>query len=300
MKKLLLPALLVMIYFSSCKSTSEIVSLKLQMPVGNTYEYTFVMDMNMDQNVMGQQMKISNKMTMGYVFEVLKDSAGWKTMRSTIGRIRMDMDMMGRTMTIDSNEPVSDTIPGSAQMYNAFAGMKGKQFTFTINDKGQVGEVKGLKEMRESIVKDMPDGDKVDQQLESSFNEESFKQNLEQSFNIFPDKDVAVGDSWKKTMNMKSQGMNIKSENTYTLESIKDGKAHIKVKTGLSTDKTTAENGMEITMKGTGDGVYTFEQSTGMVMDGDVKMKMDMEMSMNGQKMPMKMDMNIKLDGKKR
>jgi hypothetical protein len=300
MKKLLLPALLVMIYFSSCKSTSEIVSLKLQMPVGNTYEYTFVMDMNMDQNVMGQQMKISNKMTMGYVFEVLKDSAGWKTMRSTIGRIRMDMDMMGRTMTIDSNEPVSDTIPGSAQMYNAFAGMKGKQFTFTINDKGQVGEVKGLKEMRESIVKGIPDGDKVDQQLESSFNEESFKQNLEQSFNIFPDKDVAVGDSWKKTMNMKSQGMNIKSENTYTLESIKDGKAHIKVKTGLSTDKTTAENGMEITMKGTGNGVYTFEQSTGMVMDGDVKMKMDMEMSMNGQKMPMKMDMNIKLDGKKR
>lgn len=300
MRKLLIPALMVMISVASCKSTSEIVNLKLQMPVGNTYDYTFVMDMNMDQEVMGQQMKMNNKMIFGYIFEVMNDSAGWKTMKSTFGRIRMEMNMMGNNMTVDTDEASSDSASPLAPMHAAFSAMKGQQFLFTINEKGQVGKVTGMKEMRDAILKGMPQADQLDKQLEGSFNEESFKQNIEQSFNIFPDKEVAVGDTWKKSMNMKSQGMDVKSDNTYTLESVKDGKAFIKVKTSLVSDKTTAPNGMEMTMKGTGDGTYTFEQSTGMVMDGETKMKMDVEMSMQGQKMPMKMDMNLKINGKKR
>lgn len=298
MKKYLLPALLVVLYFTSCKSTSEVVNLKLQMPVGNTYEYNMVMDMNMDQEIMGQKMEMQNKITYGYIYEVLKDSANWKVIRSTIGRMRMDMKAMGNSMAIDTDSPADSAGP-LGQLYQMFSNMKGKQFTFTINDKGEVGEIYGLKELRDAVMKDMPNNEQMQKQMEESFDEEGFRQNIEQSFNIFPSKDVAVGESWNKTMNIKTQGMMMKTENTYKLESVKEGKAIITVKQKLSSDKGTV-NGVAFTMNGTGDGTYSYEQSTGMVLGGDVKMKMDMEMTSQGQKVPMKMIMDISVKGKKR
>jgi hypothetical protein len=298
MKKLFIPALLVMAYFSSCKSSSEIVSLKLQMPAGNTYDYTMVMDMNMNQEMMGQQMEMETKLTYGYVFEVLKDSADWKTIRSTIGRMRMDMKAMGMNMSLDTDNP-SDSSGMLGSAYKLFAGMKGKQFSFTINDKGEVGQITGLKEIRDAMLAEMPNEPGMEKQMEGTLDEESFRQNLEQSFNIFPAKDVAVGESWTKTSNLKAQGMNIKSENTYTLESVKDGRAFIKVKQKLSSGKTEVKDA-EMTMDGTGDGTYTYEQATGMVLGGDLKWKMNMEVSAQGKKVPVKMDMDISIKGKKR
>jgi len=299
MKKFFIPFLIGLVCISSCKSTSEIVSLKLQMPVGNTYDYNFVMDMGMDEQVMGQAMKMNNKLTFAYKFEVLKDSAGWKTLRSTVGRMRMDMSMMGTNLTVDTNEPLADTTSPMAPLHRAFSAIKGQQFTFTIDERGKMGSVTGLDEMRKAVMQGIPGGEKMDQQMQSTFSEQSFKENMEQSFNIFPDKDVAVGDSWKKTIGLKSQGGNTKSENTFTLESVKEGKAYIKVKTNINGSKETTATGTEVTTKGSGDGVYVYEQATGIVLDGNIKMKMEMEMAMQGQKVPMKMDMNIKINGKK-
>lgn len=298
MKKLLIPFLMLMVYLPSCKTASEAVSLKLQMPAGNTYEYTMVMDMDMNQEVMGQKVEMENKMTFGYIYEVLKDSANWKVIRATLGRMRMDIKTMGTSVTIDTDNPADSSGP-MGQAFQVFGRMKDKQYIFTINDKGEVGSISGLKEIRDAMLEGFPSDEKLEKQVEGIIDEESFRQNIEQSFKIFPDKDVAVGESWTKTMSIKNQGMTMKTENTYTLESVKDGKAIISVKQKLSSDQGTT-NGMPFTMNGTGDGTYSYEQSTGIVMAGDVKMNMNMEMEMQGQKIPMKVNMDMSVKGKKR
>jgi hypothetical protein len=57
---------------------------------------------------------------------------------------------------------------------------------------------------------------------------------------------------------------------------------------------------MDMTLKGSNNGTYTYDMSTGMVMDGNLKMLMDMEMSAQGQKVPMKVDTDVKITGKKK
>ena len=61
MKKAAIFLLASVVYLTSCKTTSEAVNLKLQMPKGSQYEYTTAMDMNMTQNFQGQEMKMTNK-----------------------------------------------------------------------------------------------------------------------------------------------------------------------------------------------------------------------------------------------
>jgi len=299
MKKTTFFLLALTVFFASCKTTSEAVNLKVLMPKGTQYEYTSSMDMNMTQNFQGQEMKMSNKMTFMYLFDVIRDSANWKTVTSTIQRMKMDMNAMGQNMSFDTDN-ATDTSGPMGMMNRMFAGIKGKQFSFTINDKGEVGTVSGMRELVESMVPaDMPNRQQALQQMGAGLNEESFKQNIQQSFAVFPKNPVKIGDSWKDTTTMTNQGMTMKSANTYTLESVDKGNAVIKISSVLSSDQSKI-NGMDMSLKGSNNGKYTYDMSTGMVLDGNLKMLMDMEMSAQGQKVPMKIDTDVKITGKKK
>jgi len=152
----------------------------------------------------------------------------------------------------------------------------------------------------ESMVPaDMPNRQQALQQMGAGLNEESFKQNIQQSFAVFPKNPVKIGDSWKDTTTMTNQGMTMKSANTYTLESVDKGNAVIKISSVLSSDQSKI-NGMDMSLKGSNNGKYTYDMSTGMVLDGNLKMLMDMEMSAQGQKVPMKIDTDVKITGKKK
>lgn len=299
MKKAAIFLLASVVYLTSCKTTSEAVNLKLQMPQGSQYEYTTAMDMNMTQNFQGQEMKMTNKMTFVYLFDIISDSADWKTVTSTIQRMKMEMNAMGQNMSVDTDN-AADTSGPMGMMNKMFAGMIGKKFRFTINDKGEVGTVSGMREIVEAMVPaDMPNREQALQQMSGNLNEESFKQNIQQSFAVFPKQPVKVGESWTDTTTMTNQGMMMKSANNYTLESVDNGTAVIKVSSSLSSDQSKI-NGMDMTLKGSTNGKYTYDMATGMVMDGNLKMLMDMEMSAQGQKVPMKIDSDIKITGKKK
>ena len=299
MKKTTILFLAVIVYITSCKTTSEVVDLKLQMPKGSQYEYTTAVDMNMTQNVQGQEIKMKNKMTFVYLFDIISDSANWKTVTSTIQQMKMEMDAMGQNMSIDTDN-MSDTSGPMGMMNKMFGGIKGKQFSFTINDKGEVGKVTGMRELVESMVPaDMPNREQALQQMSGSINEESFRQNIQQTFAVFPKQPVKIGESWTDTTTMSNQGMMTKSVNNYTLESVNDGKAVIKVTSALSSAQAQI-NGMDMTLNGSNNGKYTYDMSTGMVLSGDLKMIMDMEMSTQGQKMPMKIESDIKITSKKK
>lgn len=299
MKKTSILLLVFIVCITSCKTTSEAVNLKLQMPKGSQYEYTTAADMNMTQSFQGQEMKMTNKMTFVYLFDIISDSANWKTITSTIQRMKIEMNAMGQNMVVDTDN-TSDTSEAMNMMNKMFAGIKGKQFSFTINDKGEVGAVNGMREIVESMVPaDMPNREQALQQMSGSINEESFRQNIQQSFAVFPKNPVKVGESWNDTTTMTNQGMVMKSANNYTLESVENGNAVIKVNSVLSSDQSKI-NGMDVTVKGSNNGKYTYDMASGMVLDGNLKMLMDMEMSAQGQKVPMKIDSDIRITGKKK
>lgn len=305
MKKYLLalPVLAVFVYLAGCNSSSgNTVELKFKLPKGQKYEYAMNMEMKMNQQMMGKEVDMKNNMGFTYLFEVTNDSANWKTLSSTITKISMDMDAMGRTMHFDTDMPGTDSGP-VAIMGKVFGAMKGSQFSFTLNDKGDIGEVKGLQEMKEKMLSGLPkdEGDEggAAAGMNSAFNEENMKQNVQQAFQAYPGKPVKPGDSWTKSITQKISGMSVKSDNTYTLESVKGDDALVKIATKMSMAGAGEMKGGEMTMTGTGQGKTHYDLTTGMTTDGDMDMKMDMKVKANKTEIPMTWNMKVKMKGKK-
>ena len=286
--------------FISCNSggsktssaSGDAIVLKFNLNKGIKFDYAMVMTMNMDQNVMGNAMHITNKVKIGYVFEVTNDSAGWKTVNSTIDKIGMNVNAGAVNINFDTDSAMADTAGPAAMMGKVFGAMKGGQFSFTMNEKGQVGEVRGMKEMMERIMEkeNTPNGQMIMQNMGKAFDENNFKQNISQSFAVYPDKPVKPGESWTKTLNINSNGIPMRSENTYTLQSVDGDKANLKVTSKISSADSTTDNAVS-GLTGTMDGTSSYEISTGMLVSGD----MDMKMNIKTQQQPTPMAVNIKM-----
>jgi hypothetical protein len=284
---------------SACKSSSKgTVEIKFNLPKGVKYEYSLNTEMKMKQNLANQETNIKNSIGFTYLYEVINDSADWKTVSATITKMSMDMDAMGRTMHFDTDMPMDSTDP-MAMMGKIFGAMKGSQFSFTLNEKGEIGKVSGIKEMQEKMLAGLPNAEQVMEGMKNSFNEESMKENIGQAFAAYPGKPVRPGESWTKSLVQSTQGMKVKSDNTFTLESVNGDDAIIKVVSKLSSDSSAVVNGANISMSGTSDGKMHYDLKTGMTTDGDMDMKMDMKVKAGGQEVPMNMDMKMKIKGKK-
>jgi hypothetical protein len=308
MKKviLIISTTVLFISFVGCNSggsktssaSGDAIVLKFNLSKGIKFDYAMVMAMNMDQNVMGNAMHITNKVKMGYIFEVTNDSAGWKTVNSTIDKIGMNVNAGAVAINFDTDSVITDTTGPAAMMGKVFGAMKGGQFSFTMNEKGQVGEVRGMKEMMERIMEkeNTPNGQMIMQSMGKAFDENNFKQNISQSFAVYPDNPVKPGESWTKTLNINSNGIPMRSENTYTLQSVDGDKANIKVAAKISS-ADSATVGAVSNLTGTMDGTSSYEISTGMLVSGDMDMKMNIKTQQ--QPTPVAVDIKMTMTGKK-
>ncbi len=299
LKQFFAGALVASVLLTACGggASKDPITLKFNMGKGQKFNYTMEVDMAMKQAMMGKEMDIKNKMTMGYDFAVTGDSSGWKTMAGTIARMGMDVNAMGMTMKFDSETP-GDTSGPMGVVGKVFSAMKGGQFTFTMNEKGEVGEVRGMKEMMEKTMNSLnvPNAEQMFAGISQGFDENAMKQNMQQSFNMYPDKPVKAGDSWSKTMTTSTQGMKMKMDNTYTLESVQGDVATVKVVAKISSAADTT-SAMKIDMTGNSDGSVKYDIPTGMPIDGNMNMKIAMKMA--GLDKPMDMNMKMTMKGKK-
>jgi hypothetical protein len=300
MKIKLLPVVVLAatILFLGCGSNE--VSFKFNVPKGAKFSYSVGMDMNANQAMMGQEMKINSKITFVYLFEVLNDSAGWKTIRSTINRIGMNVNGGGIMMKIDTDSTNTDTTGPMAKIGQIFGAMKGGQFTFTMNENGEVGQMTGMQEMVQKISNSMgADAAVASETMSKVFNEQAFKQNLQQSFAMYPGKPVKPGESWNKTLTMDNNGMIMKLNNTYTLDSAANGVARVRVASIITSGGDAPAAGPQTDMSGELKGINYFDLPTGMPLSGNDNMVANIKMHAQGQEMSIKLDNKITIEGKK-
>ena len=289
-----------------CKGTQSAdgTTLKFNLQKGEKYQYTIGMDMHMRQSMMGKDVDVNTNMDMGYTFEVTDDSAGWKKVNATVSKIAMKMDAGGMQVNFDSDNPgAADSTGPMGKVGKIFEAMKGGTFGFTINEKGEVGSVTGIREMMEHAVSTLNDPTAtagIMAGMSKSFDEEQFKQNLQQSFGVYPEKPVKVGDSWHKTMMMNNAGMVLKMDNTYTLESVENNNAKIKMSSKISSGSDSTQlMGMQMDIDGTMEGTMQFDIASGMPIKGQSNMQMNMKVKNQGVEIPMKMTFTMNITGKK-
>jgi hypothetical protein len=253
--------------------------------------------MNMNEKVMDKTVNAENTMSFTYVFEVMSDSAGWKTLLSTITKFGMDVNSMGHTMHFDTGG-TGDTIGPMGMMSKVFGAMTGAEFYFTVNDNGEIGKLSGIREMFDKMFAGFPNSEEMAQNLKGGFDEESIRQNMQQAFAAYPGKTVKPGESWSKMVVQQTQGMRVNFENHFTLESVVGDDAVIKVNSKLSSPDTNTVNGTQMNMSGTSDGKLHYNLKTGMPTDGDQQMSMNLKVSSNGMEIPIGIDVKTTTKGR--
>jgi hypothetical protein len=280
--KLLLGIMMItagIISLSSCQSSKTAASgkmLKFNLEKGKGYDYEMVVDMDMKME--GQTSKVT--VDGDYSMKIVDENAGVKTVATTYNSVKMSMNVMGMNIEMDSNKPVEGDVdmkknPMGA-MNKIMAGLINKPFMVKVNEEGDVLEVTGF----DKIVSDMIDSLGLEEQqkemakasMKDQFNDQSMKDNFAQMFTIFPNKEVKVGDSWKKTHSTVGK-MGAVYNTTYTVKDIDGDHVTLRTDTKINSDKEGAE------IDGTQTGNIIVDSKTGLMInsefDQNFKMKTD-------------------------
>jgi hypothetical protein len=287
----------------SCKNHKKItgpVTLKFNLEKGSRFGYNALMKMRLTENISGQQIDVANQMGFGYEFEVRDDSAGWKILSSTFRRIYLNLNAGGQSIHIDTDSTQSDTTTPSGMMTRIYSSLMGGQFSFTMDGQGNVGRVFGMQEMIRKMAQSINPGNPEPLMLNisKSIDENNFRQNIEQSFKIYPDHPVKEGEQWTGSLVTVSNGLTIQFRNIYTLQSIKDDIAHIKVDARLSSRADTSYSGASQVV-GEMHGETDCDIETGIPLKSRMDMQINMVVGVKGQQIPVKMHISMETTGKK-
>jgi len=262
--------------FESCQSTKSSTAtkmLKFDLENGKGYDYELIF--NMDQEIMGQDMQMD--MTTYYSMDVAGDNGGTKTITTAIDRLKMRTEVAGFKVDFDTDKPFSssDTTDMMGKSMGAlnkvFGAIKGQTFTMKVNPEGKILAVTGFEDMAKNIADSMQlegeERNEMMKQFDAQFNANEMTQSLERFWYFFPNKEVKVGDSWQKSIQMGGK-MPGKYNSTYKVTEIEGDMVTID-----EVSKIDASETEEVSMTGDVKGTIVVDSRTGLIVTADQDMK---------------------------
>lgn len=283
MKKSILTTLLLsfVLLFNACKS-GKTYELKMRLAEGDHFEQNMQMDMRMHYGVSGQSMNMKMGMDMACFFDVLKSEADKKfKMTYTRSKMTMDMGQLGAAANIDS---VMNRISNK---------IAGKSITIVLSKDNEIKDVLGAE------VFDNEDADPEAREMtKKMFSKDQINQLFGMMFSLYPDKPVAVGDSWSKDNKVNVGEFEMKIKTKFTLASISGNTASITVDGTIDGKGTMKGAQVEMDMKGTQKGTMAIDLTSGYLQKGKYTMLITADMNVAGQKIPMTIDADYNMHGK--
>ncbi|NQT01704.1 MAG: ankyrin repeat domain-containing protein [Planctomycetes bacterium] len=172
------------------------------------------------------------------------------------------------------------TVPKELQW---FAPLLEESFLLTITPEGRISEIKDLDKVRSNVRQKLPQGPMQELAMNSLnqwLDEQTIRESIENSFAIYPDRPVGVGDSWSRNVTYSS-GSAMILESKWTLKERKNGVAVIEV---ASTIKPNSEAkpvemgspGITSSSEFTGNqqGLIEMQESTGLIIRSKINQQM--------------------------
>lgn len=203
--------LLAVTLFVSTGVISQTYKPAVNLTQGKKYIITNNTKGSLSQEVMGQSMEIPMDVTITSSLDVKKTEGKECQLSSTTDRIVMNMNMMGRDISFDSDKKEDR----EGEMGQAMGNATGKPTSFVVNEYGKIKEGSMVKST--SPEKEAPGGNMMLGMMNmDEANETS------QAINLFAsDAAIKIGDSF--TDSSTSANGKDKKSTTYTLAEIKDG-----------------------------------------------------------------------------
>jgi len=245
------------------KPVEESVLLKFNFQKGKIYNYTMSFDMSQKK---GDQSR-GSLMKWNYDMQVIDEKAGLKTLKTTYRRIDMMMNMGNDQKMEFSSEKETDAMDFMQLPSRMFKIVKGKSFTMQVNEKGEVVSVTGFDKIGEAVVNEanFPEEMKpmLRQNFQKQFNDDAVKQMFSQALEVFPNKAVKIGDSWKTNATVMKQDIST----VYTVKNIKGNRVFL-----IGTSKIKSNDGKD---SGTQTSKLIIDAKSGLMIDGAFDQKSD-------------------------
>ena len=131
--------------------------------------------------------------------------------------------------------------------------------------------------------------------LDQQFSDEAIKTMLSQISAYFPDKPVAVGDSWEVGIPLNTSGISTFSQMKLTLKRVDNSIATLDCTGTIETPAEGAVQKMQgveakVSIKGKQTGTIQIDMQTGWTVGAEITQLLDQEIEVMGQKMPQKVE----------
>lgn len=246
--------------------------LRLNLQKGTTYEMAMTAANQIDQEMMGQKMKIDQKMEMTFSYKVL-DVLPDQKFRIEYSFLRMKLDMNVNGQEIKMNSESTDNNAMDAGLKDLLS----LKLILTLNQMGQVEKVEGLDDYAQKLSGNR----QLAQAMQMFTSEENFKSYFAQTFNYFPEKEVSVGDQWKTSVKVPAL-MNTVIEMVYAVTAIEKDMVYLDFLSNVDTNSQIEQMGMkmDVKMAGKQSGKMVINASDGWLTGSDLIQKFDMNMKM--------------------
>ncbi len=286
----------------SCGGGSKKLDLKLRLEPGKSYGAKMIADQTITQTLMGQTQTITQSIGMGYTYQVQSvDPDGSMWVKITYDWVSYKQDSPMGKVSYDSANPPA-TVPQAAIGY---AALVGRGFSAKITPTGEMTDVRGADQMVAEILgaMNLPAGsarDQVEALLRTQLSDEALKDSFEKAALFYPDKPVAVGDSWSGQIALAS-GMPMILDTTWTLKARKNGVATVETRSDARPNpgaKPLELAGMSISyeLSGVQSGSMDLDEKTGWLLGGTLKQDVSGKVSAMGTSWPITIVSNIRFE----
>ena len=295
-KKISIAGLILMLAFA-CKSgnngNSEKYTFEYNLPQGEIFKQVVSMESKTTQEFMGQKMKSDINMNMSSLYHINDVNDDNYIVTMTMDAIRMDMSVMGMTVSYDS-----DTDEEKAYGQNlspVFKAMTNIPVEVEINRNGEMKSAKGFEKILDAMNEAASELDEETKELffkeiHKQFSDKAIKESFEQSTMYLPKKPVAIGEKWNmEVKTVASYAFDIRME--LQLISVNDNVAIIEGTGKVSTSSGGMEqevNGIEtkINLSGTQTATIEIDTQTGWVINAIIEQDMKGKIEAMGMEIP--------------
>lgn len=270
--------------------------LQMRATSGDAYDGVMAVDQTMDMNVRGQAMQMSQSQSMHYRYAVTTASADSMTMTRTLTRAHgsTTSPMGGGTQSFDT---ASDSTGAASTQLGAIVDLP---VSMRMSRNGDVARVLGMQALIDSVAT-ASGASGARAMTNQTLNPESMKENVSSTFGFYPDRPVAIGDSWtaQHAMNM---GVPFTIDATYTLRSVEGTTALLDATYAVSSPDSSDGldlNGMTMTLKmgGTMQGTVRLDLVSGMMEETTMDMNLSADATLTPAMGTQTLDMQMTMDG---
>ncbi len=246
-------SLILTVVFTSSLSAFQVDSFNLK--VGSSYHITSSQSLETSQIIMGAPNTTNIENETLELLEVLEiNSNGDYHLKLTTLQQKSVIKSAMMTMVEDSENPEIGS--------GLFPALKNTHYSFIMNKKGEILEINGLDEVKNTLASVLEGNLQASAQIGSLLNEETIKSTLQLRFSYFPNS-TQMEWSNESTMTMNAMPVNIHNNFSY-----KDNTT-LKAQRNLSIDATTTQMGTNVELNLTGDqeDVYTLDETSGIPLN---------------------------------